>query len=269
MRRLAGYGQRSYDLTAVSQPVETASWARYYREHFGGPALRAAPGIATYYESTPIGRENHSLLDIACGPGHFAEFFLQRGYEVAGVDLSEHMLELARERTATFLENGRARFIREDAVSFQIETPVGLAASLGNLINLLPDDDHVRAWFVQTRAAVVSGGTFVLDAHTRKGFWEGFNGVYVQETEDSLFLLRGVYHGGSDARSWVSGFERDGDGKWERFQERKVLTLVEPATIRALLHETGWSNVRVTAPTDPATPLSDPEAHNLVLFVAS
>lgn len=253
----------------MSQPVETAGWARYYSRHFAEPALQAAPGIAAWYERTPVGREKRSLLDIACGPGHFAEFFLERGYEVVGVDLSEHMLELARERAARFLDDGRARFVMGDAPSLVVEPPVGLATSLGNLINLLPDDDHVRAWFAHTRSAVVSGGAFVFDAFTRKGFWEGFNGVHVEETEDSLFLLRGIYHGESDARSWVSGFERDADGTWERFQEKKVLTLVEPPTIRALLHETGWSDVRVTAPTDPTTLLCDPEAHILILFTAS
>ena len=253
----------------MSQPVETESWARYYSRYFQGPALQAAPGIAAFYESTPAGHENRSLLDIACGPGHFAEFFLKRGYDVVGVDLSEHMLQVARERTRPFLENGRCRFLRADATSFVVEPQVGLATSLGNLINLLADNDDVRKWFAQTRNAVVNGGTFVFDAHTRKGFWEGFNGVFVQETEDHLFVLRGIYHGGSDARSWVSGFERNGDGQWERFQEKKVLTLVEPSTVLALLHESGWAGARVTSPTDPTTPLSDPDAHNLILFVAS
>lgn len=214
----------------MSQPVETEGWARYYSRHFQRPALQAAPGIAAYYESTPVGSENRSLLDIACGPGYFAEFFLKRGYDVVGVDLSEHMLQVARERTRPFLENGRCRFLRADATSLVVEPQVGLATSLGNLINLLADNDDVGKWFAQTRKAVVNGGTFVFDAHTRKGFWEGFNGVYVQETEDHLFLLRGIYHGGADARSWVSGFERKRDGQWERFQEKKVLTLVEPST---------------------------------------
>jgi SAM-dependent methyltransferase len=259
-----------YHLFALSQPVETEGWARYYSRHFEeSSALRHAPGIAAYYESTAIGCENRSLIDIACGPGRFAEFFLQRGYMVVGLDLSEHMLKLARERTRRFLDSGRGRFVRADATSFVVEPQVGLATSLGNLINLFTDVDAVRNWFVRVRRSVINGGTFVFDAHTRKGFWEGFNGIVVQETEEHLFLLRGIYHGGSDAHSWVSGFEQNEDGQWERFQEKKVLTLFDPSTVLALLHETGWTNVHVTTPADPTTPVSDPSRHNLILFIAS
>lgn len=39
----------------------------------------------------------HRVLDVACGTGHHAIALAQRGYEVLGVDLSEPMIERARE----------------------------------------------------------------------------------------------------------------------------------------------------------------------------
>lgn len=40
------------------------------------------------------------MLDMACGTGEFASLFANRGVEVIGVDMSEEMLSLAREKTA-------------------------------------------------------------------------------------------------------------------------------------------------------------------------
>lgn len=37
------------------------------------------------------------VLDVACGPGHIAGYLQQKGLEVRGLDLSERMVELARE----------------------------------------------------------------------------------------------------------------------------------------------------------------------------
>ncbi len=36
------------------------------------------------------------VLDIGCGPGHIARYLHERGVEVAGVDLSPEMVEVAR-----------------------------------------------------------------------------------------------------------------------------------------------------------------------------
>jgi SAM-dependent methyltransferase len=253
----------------LSQPIETAGWARYYDERFAQASVRAAPAIAAYYEGTARGRHDHSLLDVACGTGQLALWFVERGYSVLGIDLSEHVLHHARERAKNYVDVGRARFVVADATSFSVEESFGLATSLGNLVNLLAEVDDVRRCFERVRSVVTEGGTFVFDAVTRKGMWEGFNSVHVLETEDFLFVLRGIYHGGTEARSWVSGVARNDDGQWERFQEKKVITLFEPEVILDLLLTTGWSTAWPATVSDLAAPVSDGEAYDRILYVAS
>lgn len=53
-----------------------------------------------------------SVLDMGCGPGWTSLFLAQAGFEVVGVDISERMIEIARERSAR--DNVAAEFVVGD-----------------------------------------------------------------------------------------------------------------------------------------------------------
>jgi len=50
------------------------------------------------------------LLEIGCGTGHWSAFFAEQGFRVTGLDISAHMLTIARGRRIP-----RAEFCRADA----------------------------------------------------------------------------------------------------------------------------------------------------------
>src|SRR3981081_2464520 len=78
----------------------------WWRGCFGPPYL--ALYDATLAERTPIEVDQieallqlhppRRILDLPCGQGRHAIEFARRGYDVTGVDLSEYMLGVARER---------------------------------------------------------------------------------------------------------------------------------------------------------------------------
>jgi SAM-dependent methyltransferase len=101
------------------------------------------------------------VLDAGCGPGLVAEAFLERGYQVLGVDLSAEMLRRARERCARF--GDRARFAQGSLLDFEPGVPLDCALSRNVLHHL--ESPHL---FVARQVALVRPGGVVL-AHDHTG----------------------------------------------------------------------------------------------------
>jgi ubiquinone/menaquinone biosynthesis C-methylase UbiE len=80
-------------------------FARVYNLRWSGFARQVAPLILDFYAATPIGHKDKTVLDLCCGTGHLAVYFLEKGYRVVGLDLSEHMLEYARENARQYIRH--------------------------------------------------------------------------------------------------------------------------------------------------------------------
>jgi len=81
------------------------------------------------------------VLDVATGTGAVAAAAVARGASVVGVDISEEMLEVARERVPS------GRFLSADAEELGLDDEPFDAAVAGFLINHLPDPERaVAAW---------------------------------------------------------------------------------------------------------------------------
>ena len=161
------------------------AFAQVYNQRWIHFARGVAPRIREFYERTPCGSENASLLDLCCGTGQLAVHFLEHGYRVTGVDLSEHMLHYARQNAAQYLESGQARFVQADAAQFSLDERFGLAVSTFDALNHLPGTDALRSCFRSVYPLLVPGGTFVFDLNTRAGLLEQWTGINVQDTKEA------------------------------------------------------------------------------------
>ncbi len=243
-------------------------FARVYNLLWAGFARQMAPRILEYYERTPLGHSNKTLLDLACGTGQLALHFLEQGYQVTGLDLSEDMLRLARENAVAYLVAGQVQFVQGDARDFRLEATVGLAVSTFDALNHLGSLEDLQACFQCVQAAVEPGGLFIFDLNTRAGL-RRWNNINVEEGEEALVITRGIYDGQSDrATTRLSGFGRLEDGRYERFEETVFNTVFEMKAVKDALLQAGWKEVHATTGQDLAMPLDDPEAAGRVFFVA-
>ncbi len=244
----------------------TRNFARVYNVKWSNYAKQVAPLILNFYRSTPIGQTNKSLLDLCCGTGNLALHFLENGFTVVGIDLSEHMLHYAKENTSRYCESGQATFIQADASNFTLSEHFGLVVSTYDSLNHLDGVEALRNCFRCVYA--VCDGYFIFDLNTRTGL-KRWNSIQVDESsEDAFVVTRGFYDGESD-RAWtkITGFVKAPDDSYERFEETVFNAVYEMEGVKEALLEVGWSDVFFARIQSLSTPLDEPEKEPRVFVV--
>jgi len=137
--------------------------ARLYDDYFGGMGLFDFDTRLLDVLFDKPGR----LLDLGCGTGRHLVHFARRGFDVTGVDLSDHMLEIARtkaEREGVDVQLVRASFCdlgEFDGESF--DHVICMFSTLG----MVRGSVNRAAALSEVHRLLVPGGTFVIHAHNR------------------------------------------------------------------------------------------------------
>lgn len=241
-------------------------FAKVYDERWSRFAQQIAPRIRSLYERRSNGPEERSVLDLCCGSGRLSVHFLEEGYRVVGLDLSEPMLRLARENVERSGRSERATFVHADAADFELDDRFGLVVSVFDSLNHLPDEDSLERCFRCVRE--VCKGMFVFDLNTRLGL-NRWNNVSLDDGDDLFLTTRGIYDGEGD-RAWmrITGFSRTADGFFERFDETAFNTVFPMARVEQLLLDAGWRSISFADPTDLETPIEGPESIGRVFVIA-
>lgn len=244
------------------------AFARVYNTRWSGFAKEVAPFIHDFYAATPIGQENILILDLFCGTGQLAIHFLEKGYRVVGLDLSEHMLYYAKENTRQYVVSGQAIFVQGDASDFKFDERFGLVTSTYDALNHLESEQALRRCFECVSG--VSDGFFIFDLTTRSGL-RRWNSINVDESsEDALIITHDIYDEKND-KAWtkITGFVRVSNGLYERFDQTAFNSVFEMEEVKNALLDVGWKNVYFARIQDLKTPISEPEKEGRVFIVAS
>lgn len=244
-----------------------AGFAQVYNQRWISFARQVSPFLLAFYGDMPLAQNNRLVLDLCCGTGQLAVYFLERGYQVVGLDLSAAMLDYARENAQCFIKRGQAYFIQADATNFTLKERFGLVVSTFDALNHLSDLQALQQCF--GCVAAVTDGYFIFDLNTRMGL-RRWNSIEVDDSrEDMTIVNHGIYDLTSE-RAWmkVTGFVRNGAGLYERFEQTAYNTVFAMDAVQAALLATGWQQVYFARLQDLKTPLEEPEAEGRVFVVA-
>jgi 2-polyprenyl-3-methyl-5-hydroxy-6-metoxy-1,4-benzoquinol methylase len=104
--------RRQWNAAAGSFVEFVRSGKNYYAEYLNGPALKRMVGDA----------KGKRVLDIGCGEGFLSRYFAGTGAEVTAVDISEALIEAAKEEEQRHPLG--VRYIAADASRVSRVTPV-------------------------------------------------------------------------------------------------------------------------------------------------
>jgi SAM-dependent methyltransferase len=141
-----------------------AGYSRYYDllyrdKDYAGEAAYVANLIRHH---NPFARE---ILEIGCGTGAHAAEWARMGFDVAGVDRSEGMLEAADARRSSLVPDIAARlsFIEGDARTVRVGRRFDVVASLFHVMSYQTTNNDIAAAFTTAREHLRPGGVFIFD----------------------------------------------------------------------------------------------------------
>jgi SAM-dependent methyltransferase len=103
------------------------------------------------------------LLELACGSGRLLLPLAEDGYEITGVDISAHMLSLARRRLEDAGLAERCVLVQQDMRTMHLEQKFRLAfIALGSFAHITSRAGQQQA-LSAVRAHLSPGGTFIAD----------------------------------------------------------------------------------------------------------
>ena len=101
-------------------------------------------------------------LDLACGTGVLCEILAGAGIEASGMDFSEGMIKIAKER------NPKLPYEVADMITYRPETQFDLVTCTGDALNHIMELADIDRIFANVSAYLTEGGYFIFDILNEK-----------------------------------------------------------------------------------------------------
>ena len=177
------------------------------------------------------------LADLGCGTGELTLMLTQAGYDMIGIDQSEEMLCVVRDKAEQLGLSGRLLLLRQDLLQLDLYGTIRGAVSTFDTFNHIPDLDTAiqNAGFFMEK-----GGVFLFDMNTpykhRKVLGEN---VFTFEEEDARCVWRNHYSE-ADRRVEIQ-VDIDYRETGEHFHEQFYEYTYDLAAIRTALEKHGFA----------------------------
>lgn len=200
---------------------------------------------------------NKILVDLGCGSGIItAEIASKYGYEAIGIDRSDCMLDMARERSGDVL------WLNQDITEYELFGAADVFISTLDTVNHILEPDDIGKIFKSFANYMAPGGVFIFDAGTEKHFRETLgNNVFFQDYEDFTLLWDNDYNEeeGVSTSSMTLFYSEDGGETYGRVDGEIVEKYYPEVLFRHLGQKYGMELVDVLGELSFDAPKADDE----------
>lgn len=179
-------------------------------------------------------RSEDRILDIGCGPFVLGLPFLRKGYMVDGIDTSEHMIRVAREKVE---KEANPNLILANLSAYERpeELPVNAygMAWLHFVHNCCPNEGSLGKLFQQAHRVLRPGGTLVMIGNHPNYMHRPHSSYEIYDIRENEIPADGkIIRGRLFKADGTSGFELSGDYYWS------LATVMKKAIESNLIPET-------------------------------
>lgn len=130
-------------------------FAKYYDKIYDFKDYKMEAEVVSTLIKKHKSSDGNSLLDLGCGTAKHLQYLTE--YECTGVDLSEELLEIAKENVP------HARFICADMRSFDTGEKYDVIISLFSSIGYMTSIEDLRKMILKSFMHLKTGGVFIFE----------------------------------------------------------------------------------------------------------
>lgn len=135
------------------------------------------------------GVEEGLVLDMGCGTGAMTRYLDAHGYDMTGIDVSEEMLTIAKEKSSPDI-----LYLLQDMREFELYGTMRAAVSICDSMNYILEEDDLLQVFSLVNNYLDPGGLFLFDFNTEYKYRELLGDTTIAENrEECSFIWENYY----------------------------------------------------------------------------
>ncbi|NLL71379.1 MAG: class I SAM-dependent methyltransferase [Epulopiscium sp.] len=181
-----------------------------------------------------------SIAELGCGTGNMTEVMAQRGYEMIGIDLSEEMLMMAKEKAIQ--RNTDILYILQDIREFELYGTVDCILSVCDTMNYILKEDELRQVFQLVNTYLNPGGLFIFDMNTEYKYEHILGShIFSDAKENMAYIWENNYDEEEQINEYAVNFfiQQEDSVLYERFEEIHYQKAYSIQKVSTFLSEVG------------------------------
>lgn len=182
------------------------------------------------------------VVDVACGTGEITKRLSDMGYETVGIDLSEEMLMVAREKCSSDI-----LLLHQNMCRLELPFEADAMVCLCDGINYLTEEEKLIRCFRSAYQHLKPGGIWVFDMKTPYFYQEVLgNQTFADNRESASYIWENEYDKETGINSYLLTIYELADEKKDLFIRSEELhhqRAYSQNTIGKLLHEAGFRSI--------------------------
>jgi SAM-dependent methyltransferase len=137
--------------------------------------------------------EKGLVLELGCGTGSMTRRLADRGFDMIGIDNSEEMLQIARDKGDNW--NDSILYLNQDMREFELFGTVAAVICLCDTMNYLTSEEELKKVFRLVNNYLDPQGIFIFDMDTPYAYSEVLGDNTVTENrEEGTFIWENTYY---------------------------------------------------------------------------
>lgn len=162
--------------------------------------------------------KTHKILELACGTGTLSRNLYKKGYIMEGVDISEEMLTIAKERALE--QHMSIPFFYQDMVELDLNRMYDSAVLMCDGLNYVLEIESVRSVFKRVKAHLKTDGLFIFDLSSYYKLSEVIgNETFAETFDDSAYIWENTFDETTDQLEFDLTLFIEDKGQYQRYEE--------------------------------------------------